>query len=685
MRYAQGTGGGRHLGWLPEACLIAGLAGLAATATILVVTAFWVEFTWWAGMASMLAAAVVVRYRRPDHRLSGWFLIGAAMTPLADVGDKLYPVLFATGATAMALPVMWLLSSTVTNVATAAMARPLALLPDGRVERGYERRVLAAFWGLVLIPFVLAASSPSVPLAYWIDLPEITNPLHVAPWTLGRSTADAIGGAVTLAALASWIVLLVARYRRASPARRRPFRWLLAPLVMLVIASVLHLLLSIGGGGEITNLLVNLLYVLEMPLLAVALTFAMLQPGNVDPDRVLRRMLVFGVLWLAIAGAYIAVGSFVGMVAGRSLPLEGAILLTVVATLLFQPARVRLQRIADRWVFGGPADRSRIIADLGASLADTYDLDDLLPRMAATLQEGLGLAWARIRLDTAAAAATMTEPALTVPIEHGGERLGVIECGPSTRGVLTGQDRKVVESFARQAALAVRNVRLTTRLVAQAQQLATSRTRLVRAQDEERRRIERNIHDGVQQELVALISQAGHLKWLQDRRPGDVNGELAELHGGLQRVLDDLRSLARGIHPPLLSDRGLLAAVEALAARNPVPVALRVGEGIEGLRMPDEIEGAAYFTVAEALANVTRHAGADSVEVSLSHEEGTLAVEVTDDGVGFDPGAIRGSGLVNLDERAQALGGSVLVDSAAGEGTTVRATLPTALDREAVG
>ncbi|HZD23031.1 MAG TPA: histidine kinase, partial [Acidimicrobiia bacterium] len=404
-----------------------------------------------------------------------------------------------------------------------------------------------------------------------------------------------------------------------------------------------------------------------------SLVVAFLSPEITDVDRVLRRSLVYGVLWLAIASVYVGVSSALGLAVGQRLSVGWAITLTVMATLALQPVRARLERIADRWVFGARTDPARVIARLGATLEDTYELESLLPLMATALEDGLGLEWARVVLEPSDHV-DERKPMLTVPIILGDERLGVVECGPKTIGGLTDEDQAVVITLARQAALAVRNVRLTTQLSEQAAELAASRTRLVRAEEAERRRMERNIHDGVQQDLVALIGQAGRVRTQLEREPDAIADELAALQSGLERVLGDLRELASGIHPSLLRDRGLLAAVEALAARNPVPVLVRADMSLRSLRLAEEIEGAGYYTVAESLANSLKHAEASQVEVTLSRSNGSLHISIRDDGKGFDVAASKGHGLANLSERLAALGGRLDVTSSPGLGATVSAT-----------
>jgi signal transduction histidine kinase len=268
-----------------------------------------------------------------------------------------------------------------------------------------------------------------------------------------------------------------------------------------------------------------------------------------------------------------------------------------------------------------------------------------------------------------------------VPIEVDGERIGLIECGPKLSGYLTPADTAILETFARQAGMAVRNVRLKEELEHQAALLRTSRARIVHAQEQERRRIERNIHDGVQQDLTALIGLAGQVRQEYEHNPTAAGDDITAMQDGLRRVLADLRDFAQGIHPSVLSDRGLLVAIEALAGRHPVPVTIRADASLRGLRLPDEVEGAAYFTIAEALANALKHSRADRLDVELRENGDGLLVGVSDDGAGFDAAGAPGSGLANLRDRVAAVGGALRVDTSPGEGTTVLAEFPLPRDR----
>jgi signal transduction histidine kinase len=202
------------------------------------------------------------------------------------------------------------------------------------------------------------------------------------------------------------------------------------------------------------------------------------------------------------------------------------------------------------------------------------------------------------------------------------------------------------------------------------EQLARSRTRIVEATDAARRRLERNLHDGAQQRLVSLALILREAESKLDEDPDAVRWRLSEAREELTLAIDELRELARGIHPAVLTDRGLRVAVEALARRAPMPV--RITELPEP-RLPEAVEAAVYYLVAEALTNAARHAQASDVTVRVAHNGGLVTVEVADDGVG---GVEEGTGLCGLRDRFEALGGTLAVDSPPGRGTVVRGQLP---------
>jgi signal transduction histidine kinase len=255
-------------------------------------------------------------------------------------------------------------------------------------------------------------------------------------------------------------------------------------------------------------------------------------------------------------------------------------------------------------------------------------------------------------------------------VEREGIRVGAIIHDASLA-----DEPDLVRAVAASAALALENERLEAELRARLDELQSSRARLVEVSIFERRRLERDLHDGAQQRLVALSLQLGLARRSLDT--GDGRAAIAMLDAArdeLARALEELRELARGIHPAVLTDRGLEAALEALAERAPLPVSL---DEMPAERLPAPVEAAAYFVVAEALTNVAKYAGASSAEVRIARDHGYAVVEVRDDGVGGADPAV-GTGLRGLADRLAALDGRLEVHSPEGEGTIVRAEVPCA-------
>jgi signal transduction histidine kinase len=262
------------------------------------------------------------------------------------------------------------------------------------------------------------------------------------------------------------------------------------------------------------------------------------------------------------------------------------------------------------------------------------------------------------------------------PIRHRGELLGALSIRKKPAESITPTEEKLVRDLAAQAGLVMRNVALTQQLMDNIEQLRASRQRLVTAQDEERRKLERNLHDGAQQQIVALAIKLRLLDNLVERDTGKARSLAAELQRDAGDALEELRNLARGIYPPLLADQGLAVALESQARKSPVPVRIDA-DGIG--RYPREAEAAIYFCCLEALQNVAKYARASRVDLRLSERDGRLRFEVSDDGVGFEAGVTSyGSGLQGIADRLAAMGGDVQVRSTPGAGTTVTGGLPTA-------
>jgi signal transduction histidine kinase len=408
---------------------------------------------------------------------------------------------------------------------------------------------------------------------------------------------------------------------------------------------------------------------------------------------------VHRVLRLSIAVLLAVLAILVGVLASRVAPTPVAVAVAVAAGAAGQAVRRRLEHAADRWVLGARLAGYANLSRFGESLTRVPGSDGLLRDLAGEVRRGLDLTWARVTLEAAGGPPRVVtdgtpsgEPAAAVPIEYQGAILGRIQCGPRSDGPLLAEDRRLLAYFAAQAAVGVHNLHLAAELSrrveevrVQAAELAASRDRVVAGQDAERRRIQRILHDGVQQEIVALSARAGLLRQQLLRGDPAAADGLAEMQRDLAATLHDVREIAYAIHPPVLSDRGLLEAIEAQSSRLAVPMAVRADPRLRGVRFGEQIEAAAWYVLAEALSNVVKHAAASEVEVSLSQQDGRLGLVIRDDGCGFDPGRPRGLGLAGLSDRLDTVGGSLTIDSGAGLGTSVCAHIPVGGEPAAAG
>ncbi|HEV8420744.1 MAG TPA: histidine kinase [Actinomycetota bacterium] len=647
------------------------------------------------GVVPLYATGVFAYLKAPSHPTTRRLLVTGSLWALSMAAENL--LLFLHGREGAA---PWIAAGKLTAqgsilVAVVAGTAMIALFPDGRYERRFERRILRGLWALLILPPLAVVSAPRISYTEWHVLGEVANPFALGPLA-------PLGTVIAVLATASWLAfiagptLLVLRYRRASLERRLQIKWILLWGLLVGVASVADFPRLFGLGPDLlSDKVVGYMALVLIAAFPAAVLIGLFRHRLIDIDLVVRKSLVYGALWLLIALAYVGAAAALGIAAGSRLPVGLAVLLTIAAAMLFQPARRRLERLADRWIFGERMTGYELLSRFGAALEHTVDVEELLPRLADTVRRGLGLRWARVTLSldplpaAGGRAASGIDPEaeasheLAIPLSHQGETLGTIECGPKTEGAFSEQDWELLEDVARQAALGIRNARLTAELSArlaeieaQATELRASRARLVHAQDAERRRIERNIHDGVQQEVVALMARARLARNQLGRDPELADATLAALQAEASRVLEGIRELAQGIHPTVLSDRGLVEAVEDRAQRMPIDVRVTVEPALRGRRFAGEIEAAAYFVVSEGLANVLKHARARRAAITLSVPNGRLLVEVADDGAGFEAVGASGSGLSNLADRVAALSGELVVDSRPGEGTRLAASLP---------
>ena len=507
----------------------------------------------------------------------------------------------------------------------------------------------------------------------WSDLPyDVTLEEEFHPVAI-------IGGVPSMILLLGVFVALfslIVRWRRSSGVERQQFRWILWGFVIFVASSFV----SFVGGLE------NIMGPVGSAAIAIAYGVAITKYRLYEIDVFLSKTVLFGLLAAFIAGVYalvvVGVGQWIG--AGSS-NIGLSIAATALVAVAFEPVRARVQRFANRVVYGARATPYQVLSDLTARLASAESTDGLLGRMAEQLARGTGASHVSIRLrgdddpvvvwpDGSVAAAPAGNE-VTVPIVRSGEALGSIWVEKAKGEPWSPTEIGLVEDLAGSAAMVLNRVQLDADLAARAEELRASRQRVVEAQAEERRHLERDLHDGAQQQIVALKVKLGLAeRFAREEGSEAAAGFISQMADDAQMAIEEIRSLAKGIFPPLLEGEGLRSALVAGAANAPVPV-LVSGDGLD--RYPIDIEAAAYFCITEAITNAVKHADAERIDVRLSDEAGGLSFVVEDDGAGFDAASVfSGSGIVGMRDRLEAVGGTLAVDSTPGEGSAISGFIP---------
>ncbi len=586
-------------------------------------------------------------------------------------------------------------------VVTAISFHFLLALPDGRLHDSV-RRVMAVGGYVVAI---------AVGLVFVLD----HRPFSLADGAVSWS----IAGLLAIAPMRS-------RYIGSIGYQRERMEWFgigvsLAVTVALG-ATVLHLL--VGWPEQLGAVTAGATVLVPLGLLAAENR----RMGPHASRGLVQVLAVFGFV-VVVSAIYLVVVLGLGhapKTTGDKEVLALSLVASGVAALIFVPVRARFLDSATRFVYGSREAPDEVLRTFGSRLTRAIPMDELLLQLAESLRKTMSLASAEVYTGTGevlertasvpdlgpaslvvsprerpvvtragvsgTAWASVWLPALlqgreteqvrVAPVSHAGELLGLIVVErPTMASAFSEDDDRVLADLARQVGLALHNSQLDTALQTtldevrkQADALRESRARIVASGDAERRRVERNLHDGAQQHLVAL---AVNLRLAKDIIVDDQEAGmemLDQLAGEVQETIQELRELAHGIYPPLLVDSGLVEALRAAANRNPLPVDI-VADGIG--RYPSETEAAIYFCCLEALQNAAKHAPDARVEVRLWEESGGLLFTVSDDGPGYDADtAQRGHGYVNMADRLGAIGGTVRWDSEVGKGSQVRGSVP---------
>jgi signal transduction histidine kinase len=614
----------------------------------------------------------LIASRHPRNAI-GWVYLGGTFVFALAAFGQLYAVhtLLVDPDVLPGGRVLAWLSAGVLPIAICLLPFLLLLFPTGHLPSGRWRPV-AWLAGLVLV--CLTAGSITLATSVW------SNPFAGSE-DAARGQPGFLLLILSLAVLALPVALVLSavsvlvRFRGSMGDERQQLKWFAAAAALVAVS------ISLGVFSE--AIAASVAASLSLAFMDLAIAIAVLKYRLYDIDLIIGKTIVYGLLAAFITVVYVVlvvvIGAFIGVTEGLSL------LATAIVAVAFQPMRLRAQRIANRLVYGKRATPYEVLSEFSEHVAETYSGEDVLQRMVRLLAEGTGatttVVWLRIDSELRPAATwpaggpsptprefsgdnlpAFADEALALPVRHRGEILGAFTLTKRRNENLSPVELKLVNDLAAQAGLVLRNSRLI-------EELRASRQRLLTAQDEERRHLERNLHDGAQQQLVALAVQARMAESLAGRDPNRERELLRQLQQGAQDALENLRDLARGIYPPLLADEGLLAALEAQARKVPMSVGVET-DGIG--RYSQEIEAAVYFCTLEALQNAAKYAKPQQVVVRLREHDGELVFEIVDDGEGFDQATtLLGSGLQNMSDRLAALGGELFVRSMPGQGTTV--------------
>lgn len=560
---------------------------------------------------------------------------------------------------------LWWLSSWLWTVPIVVMVLGVLVFPSGALPGPRWRPVawVVGGWGAGLVLIAAASAGRFAGRTRFPEPPATGTPgwrlhLFLYAWYAAFPLLLAVGAAA-----------VVVRYRRARGAERAQLRWLCAAAVLnagIWLFPQVHVLGSWARAGAD----------LALWLLPGAVTVAVLRYRLYDIDRIINRALVYGALTVAVGTAYALVVAASAIVVEPGSSLVAASMAAVVAATLFAPLRSRLQNAVDRLLYGARREPREVVSRLGRRLESALPQEQLLDAIVDTVGQNLRLPYVALELrrDDGWERACVRGTPAGEPAEFGlayrGDVLGRLLVGPRAPGEpFTAAERDLLADLARHAGMAVHAVRLTA-------DLQRSRERLVTAREEERRRLRRDLHDGLGPTLAGIAFRLDATAGVLATRPEHAAGLLRQVRAELTGAVGEVRRLVEGLRPPELDVLGLAGAVRHHARRleniDSLTFEVRVDEPIPPL--PAAVEVAAYRIAAEAVTNVLRHAGARRCVVSLAVTD-ALELRVEDDGRGLGSPQ-PGFGLRSMHERADELGGSCRVEGLPGRGTTVRVSLP---------
>lgn len=554
------------------------------------------------------------------------------------------------------------------------------LFPDGHLLSP-RWRIVAWAAGLGLLLTMLSLALLPGPVESWATA---VNPYGLVGSEAALEIVLTVGTVLLVLGTIGSVVAVIVRFRRSHGDEREQMKWLAyaaAFIILLVLATTPFWVI----GGTVNPIIAELsiaMTTLAMLVIAIAASIAILRYHLYDIDIIINRTVVYGLMTGVVIALY---GLVVG---GASIMFQTqsnwvvALIATGLVAVLFQPIRERLQRGVNRLLYGQRDEPFEVLAELGQRLERTVTPASVYPTIVATVAEALRLPYVALQERAGTDFVTVESygkpggEVETLPLAYQGEVIGRLLVGRRTPGeMLTAADQRLLENLARQAGAAVHSARLTADLQRSRQQIVTSR-------EEERRRLRRDLHDGMGPALASLLLEARVLRRTIPENPDAAVALVEEMQGDIRATIEDIRRVVHELRPPALDDLGLIPALNVMASKvsrgesgapSELHVVVTAPETMPPL--PAAVEVAAYRIIQEALANVIHHAQARCATVRLALD-GDLIVEVEDDGIGFKSGRDGGLGMHSMRERAAELGGRCTVSALPDGGTLVRATLP---------
>jgi len=682
------------------------------------------EICWYLLCVSFAAIGALVASRQPKNTI-GWIFCatGLFLTSSGAGGQyAIYALVSSPGWLPGGGTAAWLEAFLNGPIIIALFALLLLLFPDGRPPSHRWRVVL--WLDLIAAMLIFAGSFKPGPME--TSSLRVANPFGIEQISALLNALSSVGLYLALALTAVGAVSLMVRFRRSRAEERQQIKWFaFAGAIMSAVIAVGPFLWSLPPSSPAVTLIWPVLFLSAGSTIPVATGIAILKYRLYDIDLLISRTLVYGALTVCIVGIYVLVVGYLGALFASRGNLVISIFAAVLVAIMFQPLRERLQRIVNRLTYGERDDPYRVLARLGRRLEETIAPEAVLPAIVENIARALrlpqvavwladgdtlrlgaahGSAPTSVTVQDARAVETLRHAtdalhpkdlgpsgeygdvlagsgvSLILPLTHQGAFVGALCLAPRSPGEeFSPADRLLLRDLATQSGAAAHEVQLTGALRSSLEDLRRSRERLVEAQEEERRRIQRDLHDGLGPLLASMRLRLEACLEVAEKTDIPLSGDLERLYELVGEATGDVRLLVYDLRPPVLDQLGLVPAIRQHCERfgRETGIETELATAAE-LSVPAAAEVTVLRVVQEALVNVQKHACASRVVVRLEQQGEWLLVGVADDGMGLSAngGTSAGTGLLSMRERAELLGGTLKLNSRPGGGTDLLARIP---------